>query len=375
MLFRSNTVGYCGGVVYTTAASLVGAYSAQLNGSYANCFPVESGFRYKKTSETDWNFVQDGNNPMAYDLQGLIPATNYHYQAYAIVGVDTLWGSTINFATTCVPFTVPFTESFNSTTMPLCWTNSPTNPFSFVTSGSNPTTSPFFGSGMARFNGWSYSAGQIGYLATPSLANLTTGMEVRFWFHRQDYNNTYTGNLKVYANSTNNPTNGVLLTTIQRVYTQAPIVPAAGWYEYVVVVPADTFTHIIFSCTSDWYGDMFLDEVTIDYPATCPRPPATSVTTPVVLNNEATINWVRGGLETEWEVAYKTSTETTWTVETAYDTIHTIYNLIPATIYQVKVRAVCAPGDESLYTLEKNFTTLCDPIQTQIGRASCRETV
>ncbi len=358
-----TTTGYCGGVAYTTSATLVTAYSAQLNGSYANCIPTESGFRYKKTSETVWTFVQDYNNPMTYDLQGLVPATNYHYQAYAIVGFDTLWGSTINFATTCVPFSIPFAESFNSTSIPLCWTNSSSNPFNFVTSGSSPTASPFFGSGMARFAGYSYSSGQVGYLVTPALANLTTGMEVRFWFHRQDFNNSYTvGAIRVKANSTNNTTNAVLLTTVQRVYNQAPVVPSAGWYEYIAVIPADTFTHIIFECTSDYWGNMFMDEVSIDYPATCPRPPATAVTVPAVLNNAATINWLRGGTETEWEVSYKTTAETTWTTETAYDTIYTLLNLTPATSYQVKVRAVCAPGDVSLWTLEKTFTTLCDPI-------------
>lgn len=360
-----NAIGYCGGIAYTTAATLVTAYSAQLNGSYANCIPIESGFRYKKTSETIWNFVQDYNNPMAYDLQGLDPATNYHYQAYAIVGVDTLWGTTVSFATTCVPFSIPFAESFNSTTIPLCWTNSSSNPFNFVTSGTSPSATPFFGSGMARFAGYTYQSGQVGYLVTPALDNLTTGMEVRFWFNRQDYNNSYTvGALRVKANSSNNPTNAVLLTTIQRVYNQSPAELTPGWYEYVTIIPADTFTHIIFECTSDWYGNMYLDEVSIDYPATCPRPPATSVTIPTVLNNSATINWLRGGLETEWEVAYKTPAETTWTTETAYDTLHTIYNLTSATTYQVKVRAVCAPGDESLWTLERTFTTLCDPIPT-----------
>ncbi|HPE41047.1 MAG TPA: fibronectin type III domain-containing protein, partial [Bacteroidales bacterium] len=360
-----NTTGYCGGIVYTTAATSITAYSAQLNGSYANCIPLESGFRYKKTAETTWNFVQDFNNPMAYDLQGLDPATNYHYQSYAIVGVDTLWGTTVSFATTCVPYTIPFAESFNSTTIPLCWTNSSSNPFNFVTSGTSPSATPFFGSGMARFAGYSYTSGQVGYLVTPALDNLTTGMEVRFWFYRQDFNNSYTvGALRVKANSSNNPTNAVLLTTIQRVYNQSPAELTPGWYEYVAIIPADTFTHIIFECTSDWYGNMYLDEVSIDYPASCPRPPANSVTIPTVLNNAATINWIRGGMETEWEVSYKPDTETTWISEPAYDTLHVLYGLIPATTYNVKVRAVCAPGDYSLWTFERTFTTLCDPIPT-----------
>ena len=369
-----TTTGYCGGIVYTNAATSITAYSAQLNGSFANCLPVESGFRYKQTAATDWTFVQDNNNPMFYDAQGLIPATNYHYQAYAIVGTDTLWGSTINFATICVPFTIPFAESFNSTTIPMCWTNSSSNSFDFVTSGSNPTASPFFGSAMARFNGWSYSSGAIGYLSTPAFANLTTGQEVRFWFYREDYNNTYTGNLKVYANNTNNPINGVLLLTIPRVYSQTPAEATAGWYEYVAIIPADTFTNIIFQATSDWYGSMFLDEVTINFPATCPQPPATSLSVYNISNTNATANWMRGGIETQWEVAYKTAAETSWTVETAYDTTYLIQNLIPATTYQVKARAVCAPGDESLYTFEKTFTTLCDPISTLPIIENCETT-
>lgn len=362
-----GAVAYCGGIVYTDPATDITAYSVQLNGSYENCTPWESGFRYKKTNETIWNYVQEYSNPMIYYLQTIEPSSSYHYQAYAIVDVDTLLGELVNFQTPCIPTSVPFEENFNSTSLPICWTNSSSNSFDFVSYGSNPTTTPFEGSGMARFAGYSYGSGAVGYLATPEFDNLTEGMEVKFWFYRQNYNTSYTnGALRVYANDANNNVGATLLTTIQRVYFHTPAEEAPGWYQYTVTIPAGYFTHIIFEATSDWYGNMFLDAVSIDYPSSCPAPPYSSLAVITTDQSSVTFNWERGGQESVWEVAYKEAddNDADWSYESVYDTIYTLYNLQPATSYLVKVRAICSAGDESSWTIIRQFATGCEPFET-----------
>ena len=220
---------------------------------------------------------------------------------------------------------------------------------------------------MARFAGYSYGSGAVGYLATPEFDNLTEGMEVKFWFYRQNYNTSYTnGALRVYANDANNNVGATLLTTIQRVYFHTPAEEDPGWYQYTVTIPAGYFTHIIFEATSDWYGNMFLDAVSIDYPSSCPAPPYSSLAVITTDQSSVTFNWERGGQESVWEVAYKEAddNDADWSYESVYDTIYTLYNLQPATSYLVKVRAICSAGDESSWTIIRQFATGCEPFET-----------
>jgi len=261
--------------------------------------------------------------------------------------------------------TVPYYESFYNTSIPALWTTSQSSLFSFVNDGNQPYYVVALNQGsMVQFAGYSSSSGTVGYLRSPEFSNLITGMEVNFWFYRQNGSNGHPGSLSVYANSTTEITNAVLLTTIPRVYTKVPSEVSPGWYRYTAVLPADTFKYIIFKFYSDHTANMYLDEISFTDPVGCTNPPVNSVNIQSFNSNSVSFNWQKGSSETMWEVAYKKSSEINWTTTTSTDTFCTINGLIPSNLYQVKVRATCAQGGTSLWTFQKSFFTVCDPIQT-----------
>lgn len=69
----------------------------------------------------------------------------------------------------------------------------------------------------------------------------------------------------------------------------------------------------------------------------------------------ATVKWTAAGADTAWVIMYKKVGEDDYTTVSVTDTIYTITNLIPATQYEVCVKANC--GDEFSDTTCLTFTT------------------
>jgi hypothetical protein len=100
---------------------------------------------------------------------------------------------------------------------------------------------------------------------------------------------------------------------------------------------------------------------TILTPATCPPPTlfsASNTLTPTSIN----FNWIPGGGETAWEIAYGTPG---FTINGAGELGSQIFTtnpspltgLMPNSFYQAKLRAICTPGDTSLATAYVSFNT------------------
>jgi hypothetical protein len=118
--------------------------------------------------------------------------------------------------------------------------------------------------------------------------------------------------------------------------------------------------------------------------ATCPAP-----TTPTVTNitgYSARATWTVGAAETAWDVYYGTqpltapTATTVPTVTVSGTPSYTLATLTPATGYALYVRANCGPGDVSLWTAVRNFTTTVScpapttPTVTNITGNSARAT-
>ncbi|MBK7031183.1 MAG: fibronectin type III domain-containing protein [Bacteroidales bacterium] len=96
----------------------------------------------------------------------------------------------------------------------------------------------------------------------------------------------------------------------------------------------------------------------------CPAP-IMLVSTGITANG-ATIDWTSTGVETAWDIEYGPAgfvagsgigyTEVAGVLSKPYF----IGGLIPATMYDFYVRAVCGPGDVSTWSTKGTFTTLCD---------------
>jgi hypothetical protein len=90
-------------------------------------------------------------------------------------------------------------------------------------------------------------------------------------------------------------------------------------------------------------------------PVSCPVPStvAISAITPMTANAA----WIAGGTESSWLVNYIAPTTTVITTSPSY----TLTGLTPSTTYSIQVKAICAVGDSSIWTLSKAFTTPCLP--------------
>jgi hypothetical protein len=91
----------------------------------------------------------------------------------------------------------------------------------------------------------------------------------------------------------------------------------------------------------------------------CDAPTGLTVTN--ITHNSATVSWTAGGDETAWSVQYKSDDASQWQEANVQTTSHTIEGLNPQTHYAVRVKAVCAPGNESGF-LNGDFTTNPDAI-------------
>ena len=93
-------------------------------------------------------------------------------------------------------------------------------------------------------------------------------------------------------------------------------------------------------------------------PNTCPMP--TGLTVSNVGQTSADLTWTPGGNETSWIVEYKEASATTWTVDNATTNSYTLSGLNTLTAYDVRVKADCGGGDESMYANTTFNTNACD---------------
>ena len=92
-------------------------------------------------------------------------------------------------------------------------------------------------------------------------------------------------------------------------------------------------------------------------PNTCPKP--TNLTVSNVGQTSADLTWTPGGNETSWVVEYKAASASTWTVNTVTTPSYALTGLTTLTAYDVRVKADCGGGDESIYVNTTFNTNAC----------------
>ena len=125
-----------------------------------------------------------------------------------------------------------------------------------------------------------------------------------------------------------------------------------------------TGRYITFRCgTGTATSGFYIDNVMVDYIPTCFRP--TDVTISQITPDGAMVSWSNNGNESTWQLNYKADGENDWTeIPSVSNPYYTLDNLNPGTDYVVIVKALCDDGQESEFSVEKSFTTLCTPLDT-----------
>jgi hypothetical protein len=103
--------------------------------------------------------------------------------------------------------------------------------------------------------------------------------------------------------------------------------------------------------SSPWY--ISIDDISVEE-ITCPK--ISSVTYNNIAFTSANITLVPMGEETSWVVEYKKATDETWTTRTTSNTTLNLTGLSHSTVYDLRVKSICAVDDESEY-FETQFAT------------------
>jgi len=162
------------------------------------------------------------------------------------------------------------TQSFdNSTFPPTGWgLFSPTGAYwNRSTSGSNPTTTPHSGVGMAFYYSYSINNGNYCNLYSPTfdLSNIGSNTAtVKFWMYRDNGYSSSSDKVEIYINTTTSTVGGTKLGTINRSITQSPIVATNGWYQYEYNLPSQyngSANYLIFNAVSGYGNNMYIDDI------------------------------------------------------------------------------------------------------------------
>ncbi|MBR4787577.1 MAG: fibronectin type III domain-containing protein [Bacteroidales bacterium] len=333
------------------------------------------------TNILSWNLrvkpVGDDSNWQIYNdlltsgflLNNLSPSTTYQVQLQANCssGGTSYWSVDEYFITDCGPIsTLPYIENFDTygtysgsvLTYPACWTHGSSDTLS---PGMYPYLAPnYFYSNPASFNFYTpnSSSSDIYYIfaATPRVVD-TIDMQM------------LTATFRAYTTDAANWMQIGFMTDSTRVSTFQPyatiqLSQPRVWEEFMIDFSqyAGVGRFIAFRMGGGNRAmTIFLDNFKLDYSPTCFKPQQLVVDS--ITQTSVVFSWIPGDAETEWELAFKEDTASSWSIiPYVADTVYELSGLDAATTYQIKVRSVCGVGDVSEFTDEMTVTTLCDAI-------------
>ncbi len=309
------------------------------------------------------------SNP--HNVTGLTANTSYDFYVRADCGGSgtSTWAGPFTFTTPCVAFSAPYTESFDATSLPACWSISATTGgpwtftgpgFSWNTQGCSSTPSDRTGNGgsYAAMDFSSTDVGVIMELNDVDVSSLTTPyLEFYFWMCGTGYSPLNILHIEAYDGTTWNS-----VATVQQ--------GTSGWESFGYDISSHTYganlARIRFRAesggsSSDFYGDMAIDDVSIIEAPSCLAPSA--LTASNITTTAADLGWTENGTATTWIIEYGATgfSQGAGTVVVAGTNPYNLSGLTDDTEYDYYVRAFCGVGDSSSWAGPFTFRTLCNP--------------
>ncbi len=317
---------------------------------------------------TEGTNVTDDDGTLGETLSGLMEATEYdvYVRAVCAPGNESEWVGPITFETECAIFTAPFTEDFETSmdATPDCWSNT-----SSTSKIWEFDTEPTFGNDYVD-----HTTGS-GYLAFVDASTTTTTPDATLATPFIDVSVLTTPYLEFYIYHFANEGDSNKITV--------EVWDGAAWNEVYmddngdvdawekVGITLDSFTitgpiqvrFIVDTVIGDNYeNDIAIDDVSVKEAPSCFSPSSLAVSN--ITDTSADLMWTENGSATEWEILYgeagfDPATEGTSVMDDDGTLGITLNGLSSATEYDVYVRAICAPGDESEWTGPIAFETEC----------------
>ena len=329
-------------------ASNVLSTSAQIDfvsGGSETAWVVE----YKASTETEWTVLPVSSTSVS--LINLLPSTSYSVRVKALCSTDeeSRYRET-SFMTGCEVPTAPFYYGFENGThdapVDICFTQESvvgTTQWVFNQTSTTYNRTPRTGSYNATLR-----YGNERWLFTE--ISLDAGFYEFGVYARQNLTYGTTLTVKVGTGAT-----ALAMDAGITLIDQAPVVD--GDYQHFTsmfaVETAGVYVIGIKAAltSSPWY--ISIDDISVEE-ITCPK--ISSVTYNNIAFTSANITLVPMGEETSWVVEYKKATDETWTTRTTSNTTLNLTGLSHSTVYDLRVKSICAVDDESEY-FETQFAT------------------
>lgn len=326
-----------------------------------------------------------GQTATNYTLNSLIANTTYDIYIQADCGgSQSYWTGPFTFTSACQAFLAPYTESFVSSSTPLCWSQSSTigGPWEFASfSGSFTPCGNMFDhttnltSKYAYVNQAGADAGVILTMNTIDIAALTTPF-LEFYYSQCDLNMTIMNSLYVEA------WDGT-------VWQQVGLIEDAtdgDWkfYEFNLsnYVFNSDFVKVRFRAESggdinDDNGNILIDDVSVLEAPTCAMP--TALNANILNSSTIEFSWVAQGSESEWTIEYGTAgfpLGSGTQVNSVMSNTDTISGFLVNTAYEYYVKADCSSGNSSLWAGPFPYLfEYCTPTPTSSTGASITEVI
>lgn len=308
------------------------------------------------------------------NLTGLMSSSVYYaYVRSACSAADkSEWSAVTKFTTLCTPFSIPYTENFDTTAVgsstatnaPTCWTYLETA--SSAGYGYVNTTTPASTPNNYYLYNSSDNTGNI-MLVSPQTTNLTNGLN-RVRFNARGGSAGYVLQLGTVTNNTD-PTTFAAISSITLTSTNT---------QYIVDVPAGTNTYLAFKHgLGGTYRGIYVDDITVELIPSCVAP--TSPMNTGATSSSLSYSWTAPATAPAigYQVYYST-TNTAPTAATVLDatnsvssatTTATISGLPAETVQFVWVRSNCATADQSVWVSAGSANTGYCAVSTT-GQAS-----
>ncbi|MEI7490611.1 MAG: T9SS type A sorting domain-containing protein [Bacteroidota bacterium] len=204
----------------------------------------------------------------------LNPSTTYYYKIWSKDGSTNYSGGAASSATTlCGSFALPFSQGFNVTTIPPCWSTqlvtATAEKISFVPSSSYETATPQEGADFVMFNSFSSTGGGAGAeerLISPQIVTTgTSSVNVEFYWWESS-NASYTNIAEgVQLEWSTNGTTWTNSTFCPRYVASAPA--TGGWAKKTITLPAGAGNipalYVSFKFHSEYGYNCYLDNLVV----------------------------------------------------------------------------------------------------------------
>ena len=311
-------------------------------------------------------------------LTGLNPATTYYVRVKAVCsGSDESdWSTAATFATECAAIAaLGYSENFDglsiasaytptSRTLPLCWNSINTctyNDYKYYPTAYYYSYTDYSQSTPNCLRFYSYYSSyystydpQPQYAILPEMTGLA-GKQVTLSAKGSNASSTFK------IGTVSDPADASSFTLI----AEQALTTSYQEFEYLVPSTTDAYLAIMIDAAdaSRNTNGVYIDDISIAEPPTCPKPSALMLETPSSRTaHTATLTWTNGDAESDWQIVYSTESTFDPAGATPVDVTtkpFTLTGLNASATYYAYVRANCGGGDYSAWCSTKaTFTTV-----------------